>query len=222
MIRNEDIYKQVLEFRRRGFTYSEIAKICDVSKSTVSNYVAKKKFSKQVAKDNSERAAKENKKRMQLLNSARKTERQTRYMEAVQSAQTEYKHYKQAPLFTAGLMLYLADGDTTTSSRIRLTTQNKDAHRIFITFLKEFLGVEHDQLSFWLLLYSGMNEKTEMKWWARNIKLSVLHFGKTQFVTQQSKKKILHHGTGNTIIVSTVLKHKLNRWIELATKELGK
>lgn len=222
MIRNEETYTQVLEFRKRGFTYSEIAKICGVSKSTVSNYLSKKKFSKQVAKDNSERAAKENKKRMQLLNTARTGERKTRYAEAVRSAETEYKHYKNSPLFIAGLMLYLSDGDTKDTSRIRLTTQHKDAHRIFGTFLKDFLGVEAEQVSFWLLLYTGMEEAKEMKWWSRHIRLSVSHFGKTQFVSQQSKKKILHHGTGNTIIVSTVLKHKLNRWIELATKELGK
>lgn len=220
MIRNEETYTQVLEFRKRGFTYSEIAKICGVSKSTVSNYLAKKKFSKQVTKDNSERAAKENKKRMQLLNSARKTERQTHYKEAVRSAETEYKHYKHAPLFTAGLMLYLSQGDMKDSSRIRLTTQNKDAHRIFITFLKEFLGVEHDQLSFWLLLYAGMEETREMKWWSRQIHLSVTHFGKTQFVTQKSKKKILHHGTGNILANNTVLKKKLLRWIALSLNEL--
>ncbi len=222
MIRNEETYKQVLEFRKRGFTYAEIAKICGVSKATVSNYVAKKKFSKQVAKDNSERAAKENKKRMQLLNAARASERKVRYREALRSAETEYKHYKNSPLFTAGLMIYLCEGDMKDRSRIRLTTQNKDAHRLFITFLVEYLGVSKADVSFWLLLYMGMQETKEIRWWARHARLSVSQFGKTQFVAQQSKKKILHHGTGNTIIVDTVLKQKLNRWITLASKELGK
>ena len=192
---------QVLEFRKRGFTYSEIAKICGVSKSTVSNYLSKKKFSKQVAKDNSERAAKENRKRMQLLNSARKAERKTRYKEAIRSAETEYKHYKHAPLFTAGLMLYLSDGDLKDQARIRLTTQNKEAHRIFITFLKEFLGVENQQLSFWLLLYAGMEETKEMKWWSRQIRLSVTHFGKTQIAMVLYKLTQLHSYQKHRVLI---------------------
>ena len=56
MIRKEEIYKQAVEFRKRGFTYSEIAKICGVSKSTVSNWLSKKKFSKEIAKDNAQKA----------------------------------------------------------------------------------------------------------------------------------------------------------------------
>lgn len=222
MIRDEEKYQQAIEFRKRGFTYSEIAKICGISVSTASNWLSKKRFSKQVAKENADKAARENKKRMLLLNNARKAERTLRYSEAVRSAETEYKHYKSAPLFVAGLMLYAGDGDMRDSSRIRLTTQNQDAHSIFLRFLSEYLGVESKQVLFWLLLYSGMNEKREMKWWSKQIHLPVSNFGKTQFVAQKVQKQTLHHGTGNTIIGSTVLKCKLNRWIELMTEELQK
>ncbi len=220
MIRDEEKYKQAIEFRKRGFTYSEIAKICGISKSTASSWLSKKAFSKRVKADNVKQAARENVKRIGLLNKARATQRKAVHADVLRSAETEFKHYKSAPLFIAGLMLYLSDGDIKDSSRIRLTTQNRDAHRIFITFLREYCGVENKQLSFWLLLYTGMHEEREMKYWSKYIKLPVAHFGKTQFVPQQSKNKPLHHGTGNTIIGNTVLKHKLNRWIELAIKEL--
>ncbi|MFT7507108.1 MAG: putative transcriptional regulator [Acidimicrobiales bacterium] len=220
MIRDEEKYKQAVEFRKRGFTYSEIAKIVGISKSTASNWLSKKAFSKRVAQDNADRAARDNVKRISLVNKARAAERKARYSEAVHSAETEYKHYKSNPLFVAGLMLYLSHGDITDSSRIRLTTQNKDAHAIFLRFLKEYIGVENKQLSFWILLYKDMKEEIEMKWWSRQIALSINYFGKTQFIQQNTLKKTLHHGTGNIIIGSTVLKCKLNRWIELASEEL--
>lgn len=220
MIRNEETYKQVLEFRKRGFTYAEISKICGISKGTVSNYLSKKAFSKRVAKDNAERAARENVKRIGLVNSARKAERKARYTEAVRSAETEFKHYKSNPLFIAGLMLYMADGDQKDTSRIRMSSVNTEQHRIFIQFMQEYLGVTQDDISFVITLYKGMSETKEMKHWARRIKLSVGCFGKVQFLKTKTTPPSLHHGTGSTIIGNTVLKCKLTRWIELATKEL--
>jgi len=220
MIRNEEKYMQAVEFRKRGFTYSEIAKIVGISKSTASAWLSKKAFSKRVAKDNAVRAARDNVKRIALLNKSRATERKSRYSEAIRSAETEFKHYKSNPLFTAGLMLYLADGDRKDSSRIRISGTNVHLHRIFISFLQEFLGVDASDVAFYVALYDGMNETKEMKWWSRGINLSVSHFGKTQFINRKSTDAILHHGSGNTIIGNTVLKRKLSRWIELATEEL--
>jgi len=220
MIRNEEKYAQAVEFRKRGFTYSEIAKIVGISKSTASAWLSKKAFSKRVAKDNAERAARDNVKRISLLNKARTAERTARYTEAARSAETEFKHYKSNPLFIAGLMLYLADGDQKDSSRIRISSTNAQLHRIFISFTQEFLGVPACDITFYVALYKGMNETREMKWWSRCIKLSASHFGKTQFINRKATDVILHHGSGNTIIGSTVLKIKLIRWIELATEEL--
>jgi len=186
----------------------------------VSAWLSKKVFSKRVKEDNVRQAARDNVKRMGLINKARAAERKARYSQALHSADTEYKHYKKDALFIAGLMIYAGHGDVSNPSQIRLTTQRVDSHRIFIKFLGEYVGVEHAQVSFWLLLYSDMKEVAEMKWWSRNIKLSVAHFGKTQFVAQATTKKTLHHGTGNTIIGDTVAKIKLIRWIELANKDL--
>ena len=218
MIRDEEKYKQAVEFRKRGFTYSEIAKICDVSKGTVSNWLSKKAFSKRVKKDNTERAARDNKKRMSLVNKARNAERSERYREAVRSAETEFKHYKTDPLFIAGLTAYMSVGDQKHPSQIRLTTNKPELHALFVRFAVAYLGVEKSEIQFWLLLTGKASLEKTMKWWSRKIGISVANFGKTQFV--HIDRKPLHNGTGNTIIGSTVLKCKLNRWIELLPKEL--
>jgi len=97
MIRNEEKYNQAVEFRKRGFTYTEIAKIVGISKSTASAWLSKKAFSKRIDKDNAERAARDNIKRIGLLNKSRATERKARYAQAVRSADTEYKHYRTNP-----------------------------------------------------------------------------------------------------------------------------
>jgi predicted transcriptional regulator len=220
MIRLEEKYEQALQFRKRGFTYSEIAKIVGVSKSTVSNWVAKKPFSKKVKADNQARAARDNVKRISLVNKARTAERKTRYAEAVSSAETEYKHYKKDPLFAAGLMAYISNGDMHDDSRLRLTSASFTVHQGFISFAQNYLGVKKESLHVWLILYRGLNEKKCMTLWSKKTKISIAQFYKTQFIEQEMKKGGLQHGTGNTIIGNTVLKKKLLCWIELFSKEL--
>lgn len=218
MVRNEEKFEQAMQFRKRGFTYSEIAKICDVSKSTVSNWLSKEKFSKQITKDNTARAARDNQKRISLLNKAKKAERANRYKEAIKSAETEFKHYKSNPLFVSALSVYLVAGDVSDSPQIRLTTKNPVAHSVFIKFATEYLGVEKKQIKFWLLLSGKTPLEPAMRHWSRQIGLPFARFGKTQYVNLTAKT--LHKGTGNTIIGNTVLKRKLIRWIELLQKEL--
>jgi transposase-like protein len=220
MVRNEEKYQLATHYRKSGFTYAEIAKICEVSPSTLSSWFSKQRFSKRVLKDNVERSAKGNAKRMGMLNKARKAERTARYSEAVRFADTEYKHYKKDPLFTAGLMIYLCDGDKADFSRIRLSNKYPPSHKIFHSFLISYLGIEKTSIQFWLLLPLNIDEKVSKRIWNKTLSLPQSQFGKTQVLKQPTKG--LHNGTGNTIIGNTVLKCKLNRWLELSQKELSK
>lgn len=208
------------QYRERGYSYSEIAKLCGVSKGTVSNWFAHKKFSKQVKADNQARAVRDNVKRLGLINKARQSERQRRYAEAVKTAELEFKHYRKDPLFIAGLMLYLGEGDNTDSSKIRIANSRASIHRVFWRFLTTYLGVPRETIKFWLLLYPDLDEVAVKKMWQKELRLKDGQWYKNQFVQGKSQKRTLHYGVGNTIIVSTVLKRKLIRWIELAEKML--
>lgn len=222
MVRNEAKYEQAVQFRKRGFTLEEIAKICEVSKSTVSKWLKNNAISASVTLQNKKRAGKENAKRLKLVNKARGGERLNRYKEAVRSAETEYKHYKNNPLFVAGVMLYYANGDLKNESRIRFSSTEAEAHSIFINFAAEYLGVEKTDMHIWLQLYPGMKEEICMKHWRKKTGLPYSQFYKNQVIKGKKQKQTLHHGVGNTIIGSTVLKCKLTRWIELVVKNIAK
>ena len=45
MVRNQEKYDQAVSLRKRGFTLEEIAKYCDISKSTASTWLKNKAFS---------------------------------------------------------------------------------------------------------------------------------------------------------------------------------
>lgn len=215
----KEAYEQAVAFRKRGFTYTEIAKICGVSRGTVSNWLAKQPFSQVVAKQNLAQAAKDNKKRIALVNKARTTERAVQYAEVVRYAETEYKHFRHSALFVAGISVYLAQGDLKDVHTIRLSTSKQDSVALFVAFLREFMGIEDETIGFWLLLYPAHDPVRCMKRWSRALKLSVGHFGKNQILTGSTGGEALHFGVGNTIIGSTLLKRKLLCWIELLKKE---
>lgn len=222
MVRNGEKFEQALQFRTRGFTLEEIAKICNVSKSTVSKWLKNNTISENVTKQNKKRAGQENAKRLKLMSKTRDSERSYRYKEAVRSAETEYKHYKSSPLFMAGLMLYFTQGDLKNEHQVRLSGTEEKAHKIFIKFATEYLGVPKSSIHFWISLYKGQSEEVCMKRWKTATTLPYSQFYKNQYINTKKTKDTLHNGVGNTIIGSTVLKHKLAKWIELSLKELAK
>ncbi|KXJ99054.1 MAG: hypothetical protein UZ19_OD1000554 [Parcubacteria bacterium OLB19] len=218
----KEAYEQAIAFRKRGFTYTEIAKICDVSRGTISNWLANEDFSKQVAKSNRERTYKENVARIKLVNKARNAERSSQYKEILRLAETEYKHYVTSPLFVFGLTTYMFNGDQKNPHLIRLTNRDNDLHRLFISFAIDFLGVEKADIRFWLLLYPAHDEIKCLKHWSKKTGLSIASFYRSQIVEKRSNKETLHFGVGNTIIGSTLLKKKLSHWVALLKKDLQK
>lgn len=217
MVHNPEKYQLATHYRKQGFSYTEIANLCGVSKSTVSNWFAKKAFSKRVKEDNARKAAVANKQRLALVSKARQSERVKRYTEAIKTAETEFGHYKHDPLFMSALLLYRAKGDLSSPSTIRFTSNDVVLHRVFMKFCRDYLGVQSTDIAFWLLLPENQTAATEERWWSAQLKFPMKQFGKTQ--RRAGSATQLHKGTGNTIIGSTVLKCKLNRWIELALKK---
>lgn len=220
MIRKKAQFEHAKELRKRGFTYKDISKIVDVSISTVSLWFSRETWSKSVTDDNQKRAAKENKKRISLLNTARGNQYKKMYAEAERSAVTEFKHYKSNPLFIAGLMLYVGEGDNSDNHLIRIANSKIDVHRIFIKFAMEYLGVPREKIRFWVLLYPDLSPKKCLHAWSKALHIPLSQFHKYQVIEGRSTKRTLHDGVGNTIIGGTVLKKKLLKWIALASKEL--
>ena len=220
MIRNEEKYQKARDFRKRGFSYTEIAKIVGVSRGTLSNWLGKQSFSKKVRQDNEIKARKDNLKRISLLNKAKQNERDKRSKETLRSALTEFKHYRHLPHFMAGLMLYVGSGDMLHTRPLRLSDSRAEVHKIFIKFVTDFLGVDKSNIHCWLAIPKGVSEAKAVAEWSKILKIPHTQFYKSQRLSPTDKT--LRKTVGNTIIGNTLLKQKLQKWIELATKELSK
>ena len=219
MVSNDDAKAQAALLRKRGFTLAEIAKVCDVSKATVSRWLRTDPDSAAVTAQNKRRAGIENAKRLRLINKARQTERAKRIEELLAQAALEYKHYRTQPLFQAGLMVYGSLGDRRVSHQIRLSSHRADMHAVFLRFADEFLGVSSRRVRFWLLLSEAQRERACVRYWAKTLPLPAQRFGKTQLIGGGNARPPLHSGVGNTIIGSTALKRKLDHWLTLAVTD---
>jgi transcriptional regulator with XRE-family HTH domain len=212
-------YNQAIALRKRGFSYSEIARICGVSVGTASKWLSALPGADLIVAENKRKAGKENASRLRLINKARNTELQKQYKEAERIALVEYQNYRTNPLFMAGLALYLSLGDLKSMRVLRISDSRPLTHSLFIRFLGQFLAVEKQSIHFWLLLYPDLDEIVCMQYWAKKTGISISSFYKNQLIYGRSKKKTLHFGVGNTIIGNTLLKKKLNLWIGEAKKE---
>jgi transcriptional regulator with XRE-family HTH domain len=219
MVHNPEKLEQATYYRKQGFSYTEIAALCDVSKSTVSNWFKGQAFSKKITAANASKAAHANKARISLLNKARQREREKRYKDIERSALVEYRHYKQDPLFTAGLMAYVAAGDVRSDARVRVTSSHSTVHKVFLAFLRKYTDVPKSDVKFWLLRYSSMSERQCVDYWSKQLKLKAENYYKHQVVPGKSQFDTLQYGVGNTIIGSIALKKKLLCWIDLLAKE---
>ena len=219
MVRDYTTYQQALALRARGFTMTEIARVCAVSKSTISKWLKNNDISATVTKQNKQRAGQANAKRLQIIRKARAAERALRYQEAGRSAALEYGHFKSAPLFVAGLMLYSAHGDHTQTRSVRVTTVDQAAHRIFQQFAVTYLGVAPRAIRMQLCLYPAHDASECLAAWRTATGLPTEQFYKTQTLTSNQTAP-LHFGVGNTIINGTILQQKLAGWLEQARLDL--
>lgn len=217
MVRKQAAYEQAVQLRERGFTLDEIAKICEISKSTASEWLKNKPFSQSVTKRNKARAGVENAKRLRLIAKARSGERARRYADAAATAKTEFAHYKADPQFMAGLTAYVAAGSVADDHTMRFSHVNPELHRLFVRFAERYLGVPRETIHIWLHLYQNVDEESAMKRWSRVTTLPYRQFYKNQYVQTRSKQA-LHFGVGNTIIASTYHQQKLKAWVALTKK----
>lgn len=220
MVRNYARYEHVVALRKRGLSYTHIARIAQVPKSTVSGWLKGQKWSEDIAVYNSARAARENAQRTRLLARARSHQNKKLYAEVERSAHVEFQHYRHDLRFIAGLTLYMLEGDQHHPHRMRVTGARKEPHRLFLHFVELYLGVSRENVRFWLLLYPAHDTSRCTAAWARSLGLSPACFYKSQVVQGKIRDAALQHGVGNTIINNTVLKRKLMTWAALLRSEL--
>ncbi len=206
---------EVFELRKQGKTYREIQKLLGISRSTLSEWLKDKEWSKHIRKSNIERNVKIGTENINRMNEGRRRMLEAKYEKVVIEAEQEFELYKNDPLFMAGLMVYAGEGDKTNRFNIRVANSEFYLHLVFIRFSENFLKTSRDRIKVWLLLYPDHNIEECLNIWSEKLGIRKSNFTKSQVILGKSKLRTLQYGVGNSIISSTSLKKKMLKWLEL-------
>lgn len=211
------------KLRKQGKSYSEINKLLGVPKGTLSSWFKNIEWSRNISKQNIDTSRIKNSERIKKLNKIRSCKLEKSYQEAKIEATKEYEEYKNQPVFIAGLMLYLGEGDKTNANNlVRIANIDFYVLKIFLKFLVSFCGISKSKIRFWVLLYPDLDLKECEEKWQKELNLNKENFYKAQRIKGRHKTKRLIYGVGNIILGDKRLKIKILKWIELLSKDLSK
>jgi hypothetical protein len=215
--------KQIaIDLRRQGKSYREIEKALKISRGTLSAWFKGQDWANEISKKNSQKQWALGHEKMKRLNMMRRVKFAFNYGLAEEEAVKEFEVYKNEPLFNAGLMLYVGEGEKASKPALRVANSDFDVHRVYIRFLERYLKVNHQKVRIFLHIYPDLDEKTCIDRWSKELNLNHSQFYKTQRIQGKDMKRKLQFGVGTTIISSTALKRKLFVWIKLAFEMYGK
>jgi len=211
------------KLRRKNKSYNKISKELGIPKSTLVYWFKNEEWSQEIKKELSRKALYLSKKRLILINKARR-EKWERWRQTFRNqAKKEFNKLKRNPLFIAGLMLYWGEGDSKMeNSLVRLSNTDSEMIRIFSKFLKKICCVPMEKIKISLVLYPDLNNRICIKFWSEKSGIPQSQFFKTQVIYGKHPTKKLSYGICNIIVSSRGLKEKIFTWLNLYKNELTK
>lgn len=222
MLSKDSLRQKAVILRKQGYTYSEILKQVQISKSTLSGWMSTVILSEQ----------EENKIKLKKINAAlkggqaRRKQRLELLKTIKEKAQTEIEQVSQRELWFMGVMLYWAEG-----SKEKLYRQGSDVifsnsdpfmNKLFLKWLETCLKIPQDQIS--LAIYIHENEEKRIDavvdFWQ-----SVIGYNREKFDKIYYKKHTLQSNRRNKgdqyygllrvrVKKSTNINRKIAGWIE--------
>src|SRR5258708_1657283 len=163
-----EIYKQVIELRKREFSYSEIRAQTGVAKSTINNWLNRAGMT--LSKKHLEIQAWKRMENHEIGTLASKITRQRRYDIDIQKFIKRTSIYFNDPFFNYGLALFEAEGSKNTDCRF----SNSDYRLIktFVKFIEKYLILNRkENMSFSLYVHKSRKKDLEkiLNFWSSKI-----------------------------------------------------
>jgi transcriptional regulator with XRE-family HTH domain len=157
-----------ITLRQDGKSYSQISDILGVSRSTLSNWFKDIEWSRDLYSANFKRNFAVE--RLARMREARLKKLENHYLKAKNEALAEFEMYRHEPLFIAGLMLYVGEGDNLNKNGlVRITNSRHFPIHIFKKFLEKYCNPHHQKAKIWVLLYPDLIKEECERWWSEKV-----------------------------------------------------
>jgi hypothetical protein len=216
-----ELKNKVLDLRKEGMSYSQIKKICKVSKSTLSRWLENYPLSKARIRELRDW----NEQRIERYRETRRQSREKRLAAVYKEQRQKIFPLSKRDLFIAGLFLYWGEGSKTRMNSLIMTDTDPGANNFFIDLLKEVFDVPKAKLKVRVQLYADMDIEKELKFWSKQLKISRKQFMKTQMkrgkIQKLTRKGGFGHGTCSVILHNTFLAERVICGLQIMRDEFG-
>lgn len=211
---------EAIKLRKQNKSYSEIAEVLNVSKSTVSYWFKNIVWSENIKKQLTKRAQKISEERLDRLNELKKKKWKKVYANAEEDAIKEFGKLKNKILFSTGLSLYWGEGDKNfLNGQVRVSNVDYRLLYTFNIFLREICNVDVEKIKAYVLLYPDLDSRECLEYWSKNVKIAKDKFFKSVLIQGKHKTRKLSHGVCSISVCDKQLKKKILVWIDLFAKE---
>jgi len=204
-----ELKQKALELRKLGKSYSQIKNNLGVSKGSLSLWLKDYPLSKEqmtAVRDFSEV-------RIEKFRQTMLVKREKRFADFYKSEKIKQLPLSKRELFIAGLFLYWGEGVKGLKYQLGLYNTNPQLVKFGLLWYRDILHVPLKKIKIHLHLYADMNIQEEIKFWSRQLKISVSHFGKPYIKknqkTQINYKGTFGHGTCGLIVNDVLLKERI-------------
>ena len=185
---------RAMELRKKGHSYNYISEVLNISKSTLSDWLAEIPYTpnaETVSRIGRARAA---------SGEAKSKIRRDSILEAGTASKRELGRMSRRDLFMLGLGLYVGEGSKT-AEIIGFVNADPSVINLMIRWFTEAIGLPKANLRIRLHLYPDSDERRSLQYWSKITTIPVSQFQKTSFDRRTDKKATksgkLLHGTAH-------------------------
>jgi hypothetical protein len=152
-----------------------------------------------------------------IMNKARLKYRAEHEVEVKEQAKEFFEKYKNDSLFTAGIMLYWAEGKKSQKDTCTLELNNSDPAllKLYYQFLCKYLKVKTEMIRIRLFLYPDIDENKVKLFWSELLNIPLNQFIKSYVSVSRSfvTRNKLKYGTCSLYVPSKDLRLIMAVWI---------
>jgi len=216
---NAQLREKAIQLRLgQELSYAEIRSRLGVPKSTLCYWLRELPLSKERILELRRQGWQKSEAKIEIFRATMREKREQKCQEIYSEQKKKMQLLSKDSFFTAGLMLYLSEGNKMDYSQIALANTDCRVIKFFIQWLDDFLGIAKDKVKVALNLYENMDIEKEKKFWQDELGLAESQFYKTAIRKLQkssfSYKESFRHGTCALHIMGADKKRELTMAIK--------
>jgi hypothetical protein len=208
--------RKVIELRKSGKSYSEIRKIVNVSKSSLSLWLKDVILTDEQVyglKMKKVRAVERYKKSMSIRSEKRRNK-------CYKKQKRKWLPLSNREEFLAGLFLYWGEGNKASTSSINVSNTDPQVIKFGYYWMKSCLKIPEDKIFIMLHLYTDMDIEKETNYWSREIGMKRSQF-KRPYIKNSLRSDIDQKGFGHGTCGLWAFKTEIKQEILMAIRAIS-